>query len=157
MYEGYEEYHFYGTHALQVVQLTEAKLFKRYVDILAIAPVVGFAYGRREEINHEDGEDRKIFLKHLQDMDAKFEMNYKTIMLLDTSGEPDEGARFKKAFQTAPEHRDPGDLKRYESYVLGGIAFLHEKLIGNGNTPEERLRELYDLTDSFADRFDLKD
>ena len=157
MYEGVEEYKFYGTHAIKVFQLCESRIFKRFVDVLMVAPIVGFEYRRTAEENHEDGEERKIFLKQLQDADARFEMNYKTIVLLDKEHDPNEESRFKKAFQTLPENRDGIDLDRYESYVRGGIDFLHEKIFGNGNTSDERLREIYDLTDSFADWYGLRD
>ena len=156
MYEGIEEYKFYGTHATKVLQLRDAKIFERYVDVLMVAPVVGFEYGRTAEENHEDGEERKVFLKQLQDSNARFEMNYKTIILLDKEHDPSEESRFRKAFQTVPEKRERADLDRYESYVRGGIDFLHEKIFGSGNAPDERLRQIYDLTDSFADRYNLR-
>ena len=156
MYEGIEEYKFYGTHALEVVKLSEAKVFGRYVDVLTVAPLLGFEYGRTAEENHEDGEERKVFLKQLQDANARFEMNYKSIILLDKDHDPSEESRFRKAFQTLPENRDKADLDRYESYVRGGIDFLYEKIIGSGNAPDERLRQIFDLTDSFADRYQLR-
>ncbi len=157
MYEGVEEYKFYGTHAIKVLQLCESRIFKRFVDVLMVAPIVGFEYSRTAEENHEDGEERKIFLKQLQDANARFEMNYKAIVLLDREHDSSEESRFKKAFQTLPENREKVDLDRYESYVRGGIDYLHEKVFGNGNTPDERLYEIYDLTDSFAERYNLKD
>ena len=155
MYEGIEEYKFYGTHALEVVKLSETKVFGRYVDVLTVAPLLGFEYGRTAEENHEDGEERKIFLKQLQDANARFEMNYKAIILLDKEHDQSEESRFRKAFQTLPENRDKADLDRYESYVRGGVDFLYEKIIGSGNAPDERLRQIFDLTDSFADRYQL--
>ena len=102
----------------------------------------------------QDNTESAMFLAQLQKVNERLEMNYKTIMLLDKEYEPDESERFKKAFQTAPELRDSEDLERYESYVRGGIDFLHEKLVGTGNTQYERLIELHELVESFSERYD---
>ena len=73
-------------------------------------------------------------------------------MLLDQEYEPDEEERFKKAFQTAPEYRTQDDLDYFESYVRGGVDFLYDKIIGEGNTDMDRLIELQDFVDSYASR-----
>ncbi len=153
MYEGKEEHRFYGTHAMKADELKNLDFFPRLVDILAVAPIIGFEYNRMAEKNQEGGTDSAMFLAQLQKVNEKLEINYKTIMLLDKEYEPDESERFKKAFQTAPEQRDPADLERYESYVRGGIDFLYEKLVGSGNTPFERLIELHELVESFSERY----
>ena len=153
MYEGKNDYEFRGTHAQRVIELVSLGFFKRNIDVLEVAPVVGFEYNRFASENKQDDMSTKVFLKQLQDANERLELNYKTITLLDKSFEPDESERLKRAFQVAPEQRDPSHLERYESFVRGGVDYLYEKLVGTGNTPYERLMELDDLVDSFTSRY----
>lgn len=155
MYEGIEEHRFYGTHAKKADELKSLGFFPRLVDVLIVAPVIGFEYRRMAEKNTQDGAESGMFLAQLKKVDAQLEMNYKTIMLLDVDHEADEEIRLKKAFQTSPENRLPADLERYESYVRGGIDLLHEKLVGSGNTPYERLIELHEFVESFSERYPI--
>ena len=52
------EYFFHGVHAERLVALTSQfgsssfmKLFQRNVDVFMIAPIVGFIYGRRADLD----------------------------------------------------------------------------------------------------------
>ena len=155
MYEGLDQYAFTGSHALKVKELVGFGFFPRNVDVLMVAPIVGFEYRVMAEKNCQDDADTKIFLKQLQDADSRLELNYKTIMLLDKEYEPDEAVRIDKAFRVTPENREQADLERYESYVRGGVDFLHDKIIGSGNTQDERIMDLYDLVDSFSARYQI--
>lgn len=153
MYEGYGQYAFTGTHASRVKELVSFGFFPRNVDVLLVAPIVGFEYAAKAEKNNQNDDDTKVFLEQLQNANSRLELNYMTIMLLDKEHEPSEEARIRKAFQISPEDRSQLDLDRYEEYVRGGVDFLYEKIIGTGNTQDERIRELYDLVDSFAARY----
>ena len=153
MYEGKDEHNFFGTHAMRAEELKDLGFFERLIDILAVAPIVGFEYNRRSEKNNQDGAEKGIFRAQLAKVDNQLELDYKTIMLLDKQHTPDEAERFRKAFQTAPDQRAEEDLERFESYVRGGIDFLYEKLVGSGNTPYERMMELYELVESFSERY----
>ena len=42
MYNNVDQHHFYGTHAVFADELTSDGYFKRLVDLLAVAPLVGF-------------------------------------------------------------------------------------------------------------------
>lgn len=153
MYMDKDEHCFYGTHSIRANQLKELGFFPALVDILAVAPIVGFEYGRRAQRNDQDNEEKSMFLGQLKRIDTNAELNYKTIMLLDVDYEPKEEKRYQKAFQTAADQRLPEDLERYEEYVRGGVDFLYEKLVGTGNTQSERLGELYEFVESFTNRY----
>lgn len=153
MYENADSHKLYGSHAKKANQLKELGYFSRLVDILAVAPIVGFENGRRAEQDKEDNMDANMFLAQLQTIDDKLELGYKTIMLLDREHEPDEESRFEKAFQTSSDQRSEEDLERFESYVRGGIDFLFEKLIGSGNTQMDRLINLQEYIESFDSRY----
>lgn len=152
MYEGKDAHHFFGIHAIKANELKSQGYFSRLVDLLAVAPVVGFHYGKRADRDNTDGIDADMFMPQILRVNNQLELNYKTIMLLDREYEPDEEARFVRAFQVKPTDRSAEDLERYESYVRGGVDFLYDRLIGEGNTQEERLEELLDLVESFSER-----
>ena len=156
MYSGINEYAFQGIHAQRVVDLVSNNIFKRNIDVLTVAPIVGFQYSRTAELDKSaDYKPTKVFLAQLQAADAKLEVNYKSIVLLDEEYEADQEERFKKAFQVSPENRAAADLERYESYVRGGVDVLFEKLIGEGDTQEDRLQNLFDLVETYSNRYQL--
>ena len=154
MYNNVDQHNFYGTHAVFADELKSDGYFKRLVDLLAVAPLVGFEYKRRSERNNEGGVEKSMLFKQLQSVDKHLELDYKMLMLLDVDHEPDEEQRFYKAFQISPDERSKEDLEWFESYVRGGVEVLHESLIGQGNTQDDKLIELYDFVNSFSDRYD---
>lgn len=159
-----KQYRFKGRHALRVDKLTavfdtvsKAKLFERNIDIYTNAPLVGFLYGRLsesdDEKNPETGQvynqnvmgDRVIYSQE------ELMFNFRLIMLLDISYEPNKDARINKAFRHMGE--DPADEERFDSYVRGGIDVLYEKLIEGTNNPNDFVKKLYDFLDEFKERF----
>lgn len=157
MYNNVDQHHFYGTHALYADELISDGYFKRLVDLLAVAPLVGFEYKRRSDRNNEGGAEKSMLFKQLRSVDKHLELDYKMLMLLDTEHEPDEEQRYFKAFQVSPEERTKEDLEWFESYVRGGVEVLHESLIGLGNTQDDKLIELYDFINGFSTRYGLKE
>lgn len=154
MYEGIDEYSFHGSHATRTKQLKEFLGAEfRHADVLALAPIVGFSNSRQAERDNNSNDEARVPLGPLQKVNGQLELAYKTIMLLDQEYEPNEEERFKKAFQTAPEYRTREDLEHFESYVRGGVDFLYDKIIGEGNTDMDRLIELQDFVDSYASRY----
>ena len=152
MYDGKDAHHFYGIHAIKANELKGLGYFSRLVDLLAVAPVVGFHYGIRANRDNTDGIDADMLMPQILRVNNQLELNYKTIMLLDKDYESDEEARFIKAFQVKPTDRPEEDLERYESYVRGGVDFLYDRLVGEENTQMERLEEMLDLVESFSER-----
>lgn len=152
MYDGKDAHHFYGIHAIRANELKNQGYFSRLVDLLAVAPIVGFHYKKKADRDNTDGIDADMLMAQILRVNNQLELNYKTIMLLDKEYEPDEETRFEKAFQIAPTDRSAEDLEHYESYVRGGVDFLYDRLIGEGNTQEERLEEMLDLVESFSER-----
>ena len=159
-----KQYRFRGKHAVRVDKLTgvfdtvsKAKLFDRNVDIYTNAPLIGFLYGRRadldDEKNPETGQvynqnvmgDRVIYSQE------ELLFNFRMIMLLDAAYEPDVKERIDKAFRHMGE--DPEDEARFDSYVRGGIDVLYEKLIEGANDPSEYVTRLYEFLEEFQDRF----
>lgn len=159
-----KQYRFRGTHALRVDKLTgifdgesKAKLFDRNVDVYANAPLIGFLYGRRAEVDDtKNPETNQVYSQNVMGdrviySQEELMFNFRLIMLLDTEYEPDEETRINKAFRHMGE--DPADEERFDSYVRGGIDVLYEKLIDGASSPDDYVTRLYEFIEEFQDRF----
>lgn len=159
-----KQYRFSGIHAEKVKRLagvfdgiSNAQLFKRNVDIYASAPLVGFLYGRRAEVdrtkNPETGEvyNQNVMGDRVMMSGLELMFNFQLIMLLDRDYEPDEEKRIDKAFRHPGQ--DTADEARFDEYVRGGVDVLYEKLIEGAREPEDFVNRLYDFIDEFQERF----
>lgn len=159
-----KQYRFRGRHALRVDALTSvfdsvsrAKLFDRNVDVYANAPLIGFLYGRTADVDDtKNPETNQVYSQNVMGdrviySQEELLFNFRLIMLLDKSYEPDEEARINKAFRHMGE--DPNDEARFDSYVRGGIDVLYEKLIEGANSPDDFVNHLFDFIEEFNERF----
>jgi len=155
------EYQFRGRHAEVVSKLTSEfdknknKLFSRNFDVYLAAPIIGFLYQRKAELD-KTGINTK-FLADIQfnnQRDLKF--NYSLIMLLDENHEPDFQERVNKAFRNFGSDKSAVDEDLYESYVRGGVEVLNEKLLLNANNAEDYFNNLYDFMEEFDERYNEK-
>lgn len=159
-----KQYRFRGRHAVRVDKLTgvfdsdsKAKLFDRNVDVYANAPLVGFLYGRRADIDNEKNpETNQVYNQNVMGdrviySQEELTFNFRLIMLLDKDYEPDEDKRIDKAFRHMRD--DPADEERFDSYVRGGVDVLYEKLIEGASSPDDFISRLYDFIEEFHERF----
>jgi hypothetical protein len=157
-----KEYSFRGTHAEKVNKLTaqfdshsSAKLFNRNIDVYILAPIIGFLYGRKGEIDKSGNEVTKIFPEQLIREQPILKYNYQLIVLLDKKREASFDERLNKAFRYYGNESEQtlNDEQIYEQYVLGGIDVLYEKLIDGASKPEDYITNLYDFLEEFHERF----
>lgn len=159
-----KQYRFKGRHALRVDQLTavfddtvSAKIFARNIDVYTNAPLIGFLYGRRAEVDDlKNPETNQVYNQNVMGdrviySQEELMFNFRLIMLLDTDYEPDEDKRIDKAFRHMGENSE--DEERFDSYVRGGIDVLYEKIIENASEPEDYINNLYDFIEEFEERF----
>lgn len=159
-----KQYRFRGRHAVRVDKLTgvfdsdsKAKLFDRNVDVYTNAPLVGFLYGRRAEIDNEKKpETNQVYNQNVMGdrviySQEELTFNFRLIMLLDKDYEPDEDKRIDKAFRHMGD--DPADEERFNSYVRGGVDVLYEKLIEGASSLDDFISRLYDFIEEFHERF----
>lgn len=154
------EYSFRGIHAEKVNKLTakfdeSTKLFDRNFDVYIMAPIVGFLYGRKADIDKSTDETAKIFPDILMREKQNLMFNYRLIMLLDKNNEPELEKRIDKAFRLYEKEEAKPDEELYEQYVRGGVDVLYEKLIDNATTSEDYLKNLYDFMEEFDDRYNV--
>lgn len=162
-----KQYRFRGKHAIRVDALTsvfdnnsKAKLFERNVDVYTNAPLVGFLYGRTADIDDtRNPETNQVYTQNVMGdrviySQEELIFNFRLIMLLDKSYEPNEDVRIDKAFRHMGE--DPADEARFDSYVRGGIDVLYEKLIEGVSSPDEYVTRLYDFIEAFQEKFNYE-
>ena len=157
-------YRFHGSHANRARALysifdneSKAQIFKFAKEVYAYAPLVGFLYQRRADLNHEKnpetGEeyDVSIMTEQVMSIGEDLALNFALIMLLDTDYEPDEEKRVDKALRHTG--KDPGDEARFDAYVRGGVDVLYEKLIAGGGSAQDYVNRLYDFVDDINERY----
>lgn len=104
-----KQYRFRGIHAVRVDALTsvfddtsKAKLFERNVDVYTNAPLVGFLYGRRADVDDtKNPETNQVYNQNVMGdrviySQEELMFNFRLIMLLDKAYEPDEEKRINK-------------------------------------------------------------
>jgi hypothetical protein len=156
-----KQYEFMGKHAEMVLALrsdssggTTESHFRRFMDVYLIAPLVGFLYGRKAELDAESkAEPRSIFAETIISEKERLALNYHLIMLLDGRKEMDINERVGRTFRETNEELLSENLALYESYVRGGVEVLYEKLIGTAKTEEEWIGNMIDFVSEFRERF----
>lgn len=112
-----KEYAFKGTHAEKVNALTQkfdddTKLFNRNLDVYLMAPIVGFLYQRKSELN--TGKIVRINFGEISKVINELWFNYRLIILLDKENEPDEEERINKAFRNYNSEKSKQDEELFE-------------------------------------------
>ena len=155
-----KQYRFTGSHAQKVNELTaifdetaKTKLFERNLDVYINAPLIGFLY-KTKGVKDTNGNvsDQNIFPEQLINNSDQLKYIFRLILLLDTEHEPDRDKRLDKAFRTF-EQSDNNDLALFDSYVLGGVDVLYEKLIKEATNSSDYINKLYDFLEEFHERF----
>lgn len=153
-----KDYIFKGKHADMVKDLTKEfdvnknKLFQRNLDVYILAPIIGFLYQRKADLdtNSDNKSTTKVFTSQIFPAQDDLNFNFQLIMLLDKNNEPDVEKRIEKAFRG---NNSEDDEALYESYVRGGVEVLYEKLMADVNAPDEYISKLYDFLEEFDERY----
>jgi len=150
-----------GTHAEKLKLLARTpdesksksvKIFNRYIDVYVLAPIVGFLYTQRAELDKSPA-TAQILASQMLNCQKELEFNYRLIMLLDKEYEPDLERRINKAFRDYGTDKSLPDMDRYEEYVRGGIDVLHKKLVDPSKLPEDYITNLYEFMEDFESRY----
>ena len=161
------DYNFRGKHANIVTQLTaeidsdsKFKLFERNIDVLILAPIVGFLYGRmadRDESGQVTVDNiKKINFDQINRESYTLNYNYELIMLLHDKDKLVIEERLDRAFRYAKGSNEKAECyKIFEKYVLGGIEVLKEKLLDNDNptSVDDYINNIYYFLQDYNDRY----
>lgn len=157
------DYVFKGKHANMVTRLTSEidsetkfKLFDRNVDVLIIAPIVGFLYGRtarRDECVQTDNV-KKINYQQMSNESDNLKFNYQLIMLLHNKDKIAIEQRLNRAFRYTKDSPEIEECyKIYEQYILGGIEVLDEKLLVDATNVDDYINNIYNFINDYNDRY----
>ncbi len=162
------EYTFYGKHARYVTQLTselkgleKTPIFQKNLDVFKFASVVGIVYGRQGEIDKskKDLEDEKVDIKKIAGaqivtISAELEYIYELIMINHRKKVDDIETRIDRAFRyTKNEELKKEGEEIFNSYVLGGVEVLYEKIFKEDTDTDQILVNLYDFIEEFNDKY----
>ena len=154
------DYVFKGKHANMVTRLTSEidsetkfKLFDRNVDVLIIAPIVGFLYGRtaRRDESVQTDNVKKINYQQMSNESDNLKFNYQLIMLLHHKAIEQRLNRAFRYTKDSPEIEEC--YKIYEQYILGGIEVLDEKLLVDATNVDDYINNIYNFINDYNDRY----
>lgn len=158
-----KEYSIKGSHAQKVINLTAkfnntTSIFKTNIDVFITASIVGYLYQKKSKPNNEKSKDgktqnTKIFLDAFVSHQKDLYFAYRLIILSDKQYEPDFQQRVNKAFKYFYESGNDKDFELFESYALGGIDILHEKLIEGASSTEDYIMKLYEFIEDIHSRY----
>ena len=153
---------FSGRHADRLRKLAPSKIageqaeqrltvFGSYAEVLAVAALVGFCWGRCCGADHEQkAADTKILLEQINRVSDELEFDYRLIQLLHDKEHMVREERLNRAFRY-----DGNEVKRkmgdevFFGYIRGGIDILYEKILGDSTSTDEDLQNLYDFLSEF--------
>lgn len=157
------DYVFKGKHANMVTRLTSEvdsetkfKLFNRNVDVLIIAPIVGFLYGRtaRRDESVQTDNVKKINYQQMSNESDNLKFNYQLIMLLHDKDKIAIEQRLNRAFRYTKDSPEIEECyKIYEQYILGGIEVLDEKLLVDATNVDDYINNIYNFINYYNDRY----
>lgn len=157
------DYVFKGKHANMVTRLTSEidsetkfKLFDRNVDVLIIAPIVGFLYGRtaRRDESVQTDNVKKINYQQMSNESDNLKFNYQLIMLLHNKDKIAIEQRLNRAFRYTKDSPEIEECyKIYEQYILGGIEVLDEKLLVDATNVDDYINNIYNFINDYNDRY----
>jgi hypothetical protein len=142
-----------GKHSAYMDLLKDKGFFNRILDIYVNAPIVGFQYNRKGSTDKSDAsnKDKKttIFTEQVLKEASTLEFIYRLIMLLDNQKVDPLENRINRAFRDDSLNDVDGqhseNMKLFNSYVLGGIEVLYEKIIEKGVTEQDFMKNAYEF------------
>lgn len=160
------DYTFYGKHARYVTELTSVLkgldktcIFERNLDVFMYSSIIGIIYGRQGVIDkspesNEKVEIRKIAGAQMITILTELEYIYELIMLNHGKDKDDIETRVDRAFRyTKNEELKNEGEKIFNSYVLGGVEVLYEKIFKEDTDTDDILVNLYDFVEEFNSKY----
>jgi len=146
-----------GKHAIYMDKLAKRnepeRVFNRLVDVYMLAPIVGYIYGKEEEEDNEIKEKRTIFTDVLNTERKNLKFIYQTLTLLIDSENISSEERMERAFKDQyyqeENNRHNENQDRFNRFLLGGITYLHDRIIKDSLSYHEQLDRYHDFVKDF--------
>lgn len=147
-----KEYFFYGKHADMVKRLTsklddaiEKSFFTTNADIYLIAPLIGYIYNRKAKVPQDRSKSTKVYITKMFDYKDDMIFNYRNLMIMLYKDDPDKNA-VDIAFRMDEKDEERTEFDQiYDSYVLGGVEELYERIFGEGDSTDAYILNYYDF------------
>ena len=129
------EYKFSGKHAKMVNELWylndyEHTYFKRLVDIIPLAAIIGFRMNRKAPEDYSPIEPHKVFLQQMLNAKEDLDFILQMMIMLENATEIPQEQAVKKAFRGAETQEESEQYQdMFDSYVRGGVEELYERLV----------------------------
>lgn len=141
------EYKFRGKHARMVGELWclndyEHTYFKRLVDIIPLAAIIGFRMNRKAAEDYAPVETKTVFLQQMLNAKEDLDFIMQMMIMLEHAGSLSREQAVKTAFrgaETKEEFEQYQDM--FDSYVRGGVEELYERLIIRKADSDDRFYE----------------
>lgn len=152
-----------GKHAQYVKELgsSENQLFNRFLDVFINAAVVGLIFDKRETRDKESeykDTSVSIFAAAINKEKANLDYIYRLIMLLDDSEKMSLEGKINRAFRddsnSDVSNKHQVNLELFKSYSLGGITILYDKIIKEGITKEDFMKNAYEFMKSRSEKIE---
>lgn len=155
-----KEYVFYGKHADIVKKLTspltstiKKRLFDTNYDVYAVAPLLGYLYNRKAEVDKSSDSNTKVFRDKMMDESDNLKYNYRLLMVLLNKDKSQEELT-KIAFKLDNDDNTRAEYDQlYNQYVLGGVEVLSEKILEDASDIDEYLMNAYNFMEEFNNRY----
>lgn len=129
------EYKFRGKHAKMVGELWypndyEHTYFKRLMDIIPVAAIIGFRMNRKAAEDYAPIEPKTVFLQQMLNIKEDLDFILQMMIMLENASEIPKEQAVKKAFrgaETKAEFEQYQDM--FDFYVRGGVEELYERLV----------------------------
>lgn len=152
------DYTISGIHATHLKYLvTEAKIFKRYIDVYMIAAIFGYLHGRLEKRDSASSDRARIYADAFATERITCDYLFRLIMLLDNTSPVGDQQRLDRAFRndTLDDKTEHGaNMELFNAYVLGGIEVLYETLSSGATNTDDYINKIYDMIVKFKEQID---
>lgn len=148
-----------GKHATYIKFLVnEASVFNRYIDVFMNGAILGFLYGRKSVKDNQSTDRARIQADAFATERMRCDFIYRLIMLLDETPGLNIENRVDRAFRD-DANNDKGEphlanMTLFNSYALGGIEVLFEKLTEDCTTKEDYINKVYEVVTNFKEEID---
>ena len=108
-----------------------AGVFKRYIDVLLVAPLIGAIQNKRADEDKTTDDRANILAAAVVKEQGNLMFVYRLVMLTDTSKKLDPDNQIDFVF------RENGDMDLFMQYVRGGIEYLYEYFTDSATTKDD--------------------
>jgi hypothetical protein len=154
MFEG--DYTINGKHATYIKFLVnDAKLFDRYIDVYMNGAIFGLLYNRVSGKDNTSQDRARIYADAFSTCREDCVFLYRLVLLLDENAKISTDERIDRTFRYDADAKDADKLatnmELFNSYALGGVEVLYEKLTDGCATQDDYITKSYELMASFSE------